>query len=320
MPASSPADARFGAAWTPRQRAKNDLIYGVIALLVALLTRIPRAASRIACRACGAIAYAALGRERRRARDRLARGLGRAPPLAAERLVFGAFLELGAQLADALALLRPGERAARTLHLDERSREVFRSALAEGRGVVFLSAHIGSWERMAALLVEEGFPVAAVARESYDPRITALYERIRGPRGVRSIYRGSPGASMAVARELARGGAVGFLVDLPGRGLPSAKVPLFGEDVDMPVGPARIALGRRCAVLVGTCAPALDGGRKARVVISRVPAAELGADPPSEAELLARIARALEAQIALWPLGWLGLFAHPRLQARGSPR
>lgn len=317
MPASSQADVREGVAWTPIQRAKNDLIYGVIALLVAVLTRIPLAASSLVCRTFGALAYVILRRERRRARDRLTRGLGRA---ARERLVFSAFVELGAQLADVIALLRPGERAARSLCLDEGSREVFRKALAEGRGVAFLSAHIGPWERMAALLVEEGFPVATVARESYDPRITGLYERIRAPRGVRSIYRGSPLASMAVAREIARGGAVGFLVDLPGRGLPSTRVPLFGEDADMPTGPARIALSRKCAVLVGTCAPALDGGDKARVVISRVPVAELGSDPPNEAELIARIARILEARIALWPLAWLGLFAHPRLQARGSPR
>ncbi|MFX8535407.1 hypothetical protein ABTM11_20295, partial [Acinetobacter baumannii] len=90
---------------------------------------------------------------------------------------------------------------------------VFREALRGGRGVVFITAHLGPWERMAAVLVEAGFPVATVARESYDPRYTALYERLRAPRGVRSIYRGAPGAGRAIARELARGGAVGFLVD-----------------------------------------------------------------------------------------------------------
>jgi KDO2-lipid IV(A) lauroyltransferase len=319
MPASSPADQREGGAWTAAQRAKNDIIYAVIAALIAVLSRAPRALTRAICRTIGLIAYAALSSARTRARGRLTKGLGYPAP---ERLVRRAFLGMGELLADTIALLRPGERASRTLSLDAASREAFRGALAEGRGVVFISAHLGPWERLAALLVEEGFPVATVARESYDPRITALYERIRRPRGVRSIYRGRAGASMAIARELARAGAVGFLVDLPGRGLPSSEAFVFGERAEVPVGPARIALARRAAVVVGTCVPAAlgDPSRAARVRIDRVLTSDLEPGPRGEAELFARIARAVDERIAAWPLAWLGLFAPPRLRGPDVPR
>src|SRR5262249_6425792 len=139
------------------------------------------------------------------------------------------------------------------------------------------SAHLGPWERLAALLVDHGFPVATVARESYDPRLTALYERLRGPRGVRSIYRGSAGAVRSVLRELRAGGAVGFLVDIPGR-VPCARARLFGGDSWLPLGPVRVALASGAAVVVGTCAPPPPSRAKpgrACVKITRIPTSGL---------------------------------------------
>lgn len=313
--AERPAQSREGAAWTRPQRIKNDLIYTAIAALLAIVTRLPRPVTRAICRFFGVLAFVALGEVRGRARSRLNAGLGLQ---ASARRVLGAFMEVGALLADTIALLRPEERASRALSLDEASRGVFRGALSEGRGVVYISAHLGPWERMAALLVEEGFPVATVARESYDRRITALYERIRAPRGVRSIYRGGPGAPMAVARELAAGGAVGFLIDLPGRGLPFVPIRLFGEEAELPIGAARIALSRGAAVVVGACAP--SGRAAPRVVITRIPTDDLAACASPERELHSRIVRALEDRIALWPDAWLGLFAPARLRRSSDHR
>jgi KDO2-lipid IV(A) lauroyltransferase len=322
MPA--PASALESASFAARsKRLRNDFIYAIIAILVALLTRLPRRLTELFCRVLGGIAYLVLGSARRRATSRLQAGLGldRSPN------AFAAFAAIGRMLADTLLLLRPSEKASRSLTLDAASRAVFREALDEGRGVVFVAAHLGPWERMAALLAEEGFPVAAVARESSDPRLTRLYEKIRRPRGVRSIYRRSPGAPMAIARELTRGGAVGFLIDLPSR-VPCVQGRLFGEDADIPIGPARIALARRAAVVVGTCAPpappaspAPNGPRASPIVrITRVPTGDLRPGPEGEAELMERLARALEERIRAWPEAWLGLFVRPRLRAADVPR
>jgi KDO2-lipid IV(A) lauroyltransferase len=301
-------DVRLGAAWTRRQRLKNDVIHAVIQAALAVIARLPRRAVALLCRALAAGAWAALGRERARVRSRLGAGLGAPVPAARVRAAFAA---AGDTLADTLALLDPRERAARTLALEPGDAAVFRDALAAGRGVVFISAHLGPWERLAALMVEEGFPVATVARESYDPRLTRLYDRLRGPRGVRSFYRGRPGAVVAILRELRAGRAVGFLVDLPAR-VPSLRAPLFGVETDIPSGAARIALARRAEVLVGTCAP----GRRVR--ITRVEAADLEPGRAGEQALVARIAAALSARIGALPDAWLGLFAPPRRADPGA--
>jgi KDO2-lipid IV(A) lauroyltransferase len=254
-----------------------------------------------------------LAREREVVRARLCAGLVRAPD---DALVRATFVTAGELLADTLALLRPDERASSALSLDPEDERVFAAALGEGRGVVFVAAHLGPWERMAALLVEHAFPVATVARESYDPRLTAIYERIRSPRGVRSIYRGRPGAAVAIARELAAGRAVGFLVDVPAR-VPSVPGRLFGMDTRIPVGPARIALARRAAVLIGTCAPPAPEEARARgphlprVRITRISTDDLPRGKEGERILVERITKELDQRIAAWPVAWLGAFAAP---------
>ena len=312
MSVDAAADMREGGAWTPRQRRKNDALHALVVAAVAMVRRAPRGLVAALCRALGLVAWAVLARERGLVRARLAAGVGH--PVAGRR-VRAVFLAAGDVLADTLALLDPRERAGRTMEMAAASHAVFRAALAEGRGVVYVAAHLGPWERMAALLVEEGFPVATVARESYDPRFTALYERVRAPRGVRSIYRGRPGAATTIVRELRAGRAVGFLIDLPSR-VRSISAPLFGAEQSIPLGAARIALARGAAVVVGTPTSARDGGRQG-LLVERIRTDDLAPGAVGEVALTLRLARSLEARIAARPEVWLGLFAHPRARRAG---
>ncbi|MFS8069974.1 MAG: lysophospholipid acyltransferase family protein [Byssovorax sp.] len=306
MSVSVAADVREGGTWTPRQRLKNGALYAVVRAALSIVRRAPRAVVALLCRALGLLAWVLLARERSLVRARLAAGLGQPVPA---RRVRAVFLAAGDVLADTLALLDPRERAGRTMTMDAASHAVLRDALDEGRGVVYVAAHLGPWERMAALLAEEGFPVVTIARESYDPRLTALYERLRAPRRVRSIYRGRPGAVTSIVRELRAGRGVGFLIDLPSR-VQSIRAPLFGAEARIPVGAARIALARGAAVVVGTPVPSDTQGLLC-LVIERIPTSDLAPGPMDEAKLTTRLARALEARIAARPEAWLGLFAPP---------
>ncbi len=101
-----------------------------------MVTRLPRRAVGVLCQGLGVLAWLVLGRERELCRARLVAGTG--GPVSGAR-VRAAFLEAGATLADTLALLDPAEEAGRTLAIDPAGRKAFREALAEGRGVVFVS-------------------------------------------------------------------------------------------------------------------------------------------------------------------------------------
>ncbi|MEJ7730490.1 MAG: hypothetical protein WKG00_14870 [Polyangiaceae bacterium] len=298
--AASPlADLREGGTWSRRQRWKNDLIWALASGALRMAQFLPASVQRTLCVAVACAVWAASGRLRRRVRASLEAGLARTPTGHEVRAVFA---RTGETLADTLALLDGAEPAGRTLRLDEESRRVFAAALAEGRGVVFVTAHLGPWERMAAVLAGAGFPVAAVARQSYDPRFTALYERVRAPRGVKSIYRG-PHAARHVVRELRRGGAVGFLADLPGRS-PSREATLFGRLRAVSTGPASLAAATGAALVVGTPQRAWDGALA--VQVRRV-------DVAGASDVHELLAVELGRRIAADPASWLGHF-HAELQ------
>lgn len=299
-------DVRERGRWTTGQRLKNDLLYWLIRALLAIVARAPKPALAAVARAIALLAWAFAPGLRRRVRARLEAGLGGEVPSTRVRAAFRASAE---SIVSSLALVDPRERSRASMA--EGSAAVFREALDEGRGVVFVTAHLGPWERLAAGLVESGFPVATVARESYDPRLTeVVYERIRRPRGVVSIYRGRSGAATAILRELRKGRAIGFLIDLPAR-VPSAGAIIFGRDTRIPIGAARIALARRAAVVVGTLEPGPSGALRIR--IERLPIERFAGVPEGEHALTRALADALSRRIEAWPEAWLGLFTpHPR--------
>jgi KDO2-lipid IV(A) lauroyltransferase len=62
--------------------------------------------------------------------------------------------------------------------------EHLESALLSRRGVIVLSAHLGSWERGAAILAHRGAPLWIAARAHASERVEALFARRRGALGV----------------------------------------------------------------------------------------------------------------------------------------
>jgi KDO2-lipid IV(A) lauroyltransferase len=202
--------------------------------------------------------------------------------------------ELGMLLGDAVATLDP-RRPIEPLSFLPGSRECLDEAVAEGRGVVFASAHLGPWERVAASLVAAGVPLTVVAREPYDPRLRRIYERLRAARGVRAVYRGEGGASTSLLRVLRRGGVLGIPMDLASR-VPHVLVPFLGVPAPTPVGPARIAVRTRAAVVVGTVAPLPDGSLG--LAFAKIPSCDC------EVELTRRINAELSTRIRTLPAMW----------------
>lgn len=291
-------DVRMGGRWSRGQRAKNAAIHAAIRVAIALLARLPPGVARALGRGAGAIAHAALRGARRTARANVARALPALDPAARRAIVRGAYRALGGHLGDAVASLHPGREAA-LLPFPDADRRALDEARAEGRGVVFVSAHLGPWERVAATLVAAGVPLTTIARESYDPRLTSLYDRLRGGRGVRSIYRGDPRAPVQIVRTLRRGGVLGAPMDLKSR-VASAVVDFLGAPASTPIGPARIALRTGAAVVVGTVAPSPSG---LVLAIRRISTSDI--TPGDVVELTARLNRELSARILALPSEWV---------------
>ena len=319
-------DLREGGAWTFLQRAKNDALWAFASVTLAAARRLSLPTLRFFGRTIGTTAHALAPGARRTALSNVARVF---PELdAGERRTFvkRTFATLGELLGETVALLDPS-RPPPLLRLADQARALFEEARSEQRGVLFASAHLGPWEGVAASLAAAGVPLVTLARESYDPRFTSLYERLRSAHGVRVVWRASPGAAARIVRTLRAGGVLGVPMDLRAR-VPSIDAPFLGHDAPTPVGPARIALRTGAVVIVGTAAPARESAERDApsrapagyaalqmvVTATRIPTGDLQPGPQGVGELTNRINRELSHRILALPHAWVWM--HERWGSR----
>jgi KDO2-lipid IV(A) lauroyltransferase len=288
-------DRREGAEWTRAQAAKNWIIRTAIFGVVAVADRIPERRLLELGRLVGVLAGFILGGARRTAVERAALSF---PLGAARRVASESFANAGVNLARCLLLRRRNVRALDTVVVPQAARRTLAESLRQGRGVVFVSAHLGPFEAIAGAVAELGYAPAVVVRESYDPRLDSIVDAHRKRRGLKVIHRGSPHAGLAIMRALRAGQPVGFLPDLGAR-VASVEVAFLGERVLFPVGPQLIASRAAVPVLIGTLRPAAGSGPPHELVLERL-------DSECDAVTLThRVACSLEQAILAAPEEWL---------------
>jgi KDO2-lipid IV(A) lauroyltransferase len=298
-------DRRQGGGWTLPQAAKNHLLYGAAqGLLLALRLVPPRALPWLGSVLGRALYRLQIGR--RLTLENLARVYPGLASTDRDALATRTYAQLGRYLGDTLSqLYRPGDLI--VIPFEDGSRQVLEEALGEGRGVLFASAHLGPWERVAGSLVRHGFSLTTLARESYDSRFLRLYDRLRAGVGVRVIYRGSQRAPVQIVRALRRGELLGAPMDLRSR-VPSVHAPFLGVLSETAVGPARIALRTRAPVVVGTACRGPSGALALQM--TRIPTRDLTPGDTGERELTGRLNAELSRRILAFPEGWVWM--HPR--------
>jgi Kdo2-lipid IVA lauroyltransferase/acyltransferase len=120
-------------------------------------------------------------------------------------------------------------------------------ALAEGRGVMFVTGHLGNWELGGSYVAARGVPLEAVARRMENPLFDAYLNETRRRIGMTVIH--DADAVRRVPRAMREHHGVAFLVDQGAVGLASTWVPFFGRYAKTPRGPAVFALRLRAPLL-----------------------------------------------------------------------
>jgi len=295
------ADLRLGGTWSPAQRIKNGVLCSLVWVALWFARPLPRHALLRIGFALGRLAFVTLRRARRTALANVARVYPAMTTAERLRFVRHCFDTLGTLLGDAVALLRLRSDSP-NLPVSPHARCLFEEARRAQCAVIFVSAHLGPWERVAASLVAAGIPLLTIARESYDPRLTRLYERLRMLHGVGVVWRDRPGAAARIVRALRHGGVLGVPMDLRSR-VASCDVDFMGCPAPTPVGPARLALRARARVVVGSVAPAVDGG--VEVTATRIETKDLCAGDDGAHVLTERINSELSRRILALPHAWV---------------
>ena len=111
--------------------------------------------------------------------------------------------------------------------------------LEGGKGAVIVCMHFGNWDLGAAVTAAKGYRPTVVAETFADPRLDAMVLGARERLGMRVVKMEKAGPSLL--RALKENGLVALLIDQP-RGGDGVKVRFFGGEIEVPAGPARIAL------------------------------------------------------------------------------
>ena len=224
------------------------------------------------------------------------------------RVAEGAYEHLAREAMMLIRLSRLGREA--VLEATELEGEAeLRSALAEGKGALIVSGHLGNWEIGGSGVAVRGYPMDAVARRQANPIIDRMVNRARERLGMRIISMG--GATKQSLRALREGRTVGLVADQDARAR-GVFVPFFGRAASTFRGPAVLALRSGAPVLAASAVRRDDG--RYRIRLRRVPIPEAATDEEREWALTAALAAALEAAIREHPSQYL--WHHRRWKTR----
>ena len=129
--------------------------------------------------------------------------------------------------------------------------ENFLAGHNRGRGVLFLTGHVGAWELSSFAHALYGYPLHYMARPVDNRRVDALINRYRCLSGNRPIFKNESAKMML--KVLHDAGTIGILADqntLPEEGV---FVDFFGRPACATTGIARVALHTDAAVVPVYC-------------------------------------------------------------------
>ncbi|HEU4440297.1 MAG TPA: lysophospholipid acyltransferase family protein [Methylomirabilota bacterium] len=277
--------------------------------MACLLAYLPAPVDLAVGRRIGDLLWWLLPGRRRVALDNLRRGLGQElPPAALHRLGRRSFQHFGMNLVEGCRyFLRPTEVMLSRVRVE--GGEQLKTAAAEGRGVLILTAHYGNWELLGAAHGLVGLPLSIVIRPLDHPVLDVLAARFRRRSGAELIVKRQ--AVREVIGALRRGRMVGVLLDQNATRAEGVFVPFFGVLASTSKGLALLALRTGAPVVPVFLRREADGGHCMEVG-PPVP-------PPANADVVAYTAafnQAIEAAIRRAPEQWLWMHARWRTRPR----
>ncbi|HET9783872.1 MAG TPA: lysophospholipid acyltransferase family protein [Terriglobales bacterium] len=228
-----------------------------------------------------------------------------------EHILRGVYRNLGRQMAEFCLFPRyRREQLPQVLAIE--GLEHYLAALQRGRGVLFLTAHLGAWELSSFGMSLAGYPMSFIIRPLDNQPLNALVERIRGLHGNTGIGKHEFARGLLQAMQANR--TVGILMDQNSAPPQGVFVPFFGHLACTATGPARIALKTGAAVV-----PAFAVWEQAqqKYVLYFEPALELENTGDEKQDVLratAQFTAVIERWVRRYPDQWL--WVHRRWKTR----
>ena len=284
--------------WSPAVLAE----WALVAAVVRAFAWLPARAAYALGEGAGRLAFRLDRRHRRIAEENLARAFPEQHSTdEVGRLALAVFENLGRTVVD----LARSDRLVRGRIRDfTRIEGVDRilEARRRGKGVLFISAHLGPWELLPLVHTEHiGRPLHVVARPLDNPRLDDLLTAMR-ERGGNQVIR-KRDAVQAILQVLRGGEAVAILIDQHISEREGVVVPFFGQPASTASAPALIAMRSGAAVFPVGILREARGKYRVRIA-EEVPVRRSGDLKADLVENTARFTAAIEALIRERPDHW----------------
>jgi KDO2-lipid IV(A) lauroyltransferase len=185
--------------------------------------------------------------------------------------------------------------------LEVEGAEHFDEAEAHGRGIIFVSGHMGSTEVAAAMAVLRGYRITSVAEAMKPDWLMEYLVLSRQRMGIDLLPANRSG--VALLRALRRGGMAAFVIDAGIDRGGAVPVTFFGRETLFPDGPARLARLSGAPLVFGAAVRLPRGRYRAFVFPPVFPDRE--ADPNADAlRLTQSLATTLEGLVRRYPSQW----------------
>ena len=198
----------------------------------------------------GRIAWRVGRRDRELALEHLAFAFPEKSEAERRAIARGTFLHYGHGAAEAAQIARIDPILETYVAFAGDGEAMLRGASQAGKGFIFVTGHLGSWELLARRIVRAGVPAIVIAARSWDRRIDDMVEAFRLGGGVPTLFREDPSGGRTLLRALRDGKALGILIDQDTK-VQSVFVPFFGHLASTPRAAADLALRFGCPVFVG---------------------------------------------------------------------
>lgn len=250
------------------KRIKYSSLYFFIQFLIFLSNLLPRKIWLAFCGWLGKLAYAFSPRPRERTIYHL--GLAFGKEMSTQEIVTlskSVFTMLGKNAGDILRSLKVKSLSDLNKFLVTHGIENYEQSIAKGKGVMFLTSHVGAFDLQITNMALRGLNPNIIGTALKDERLNEMLWKYRNAHGAVAIQRGKE--SMRLFKVLKSGGSIAILIDQDTK-VKSRFVDFFGMKAATPIGATVLAL-RTGAAVVPTYIYLGEDGKQHMHILPEIP-------------------------------------------------